>query len=132
MNRILCLKYYVFIYITLIKLIYADDDPILNSWIKSNGMGYSDIVSNVDKVEYNNEYVYIHTSGIPSYEIGLLFSFFFELNICLNNYFCNIHVGPWSKDANTPRNIDSIYKFIRNPSVAERKTKSPLGTLLLL
>lgn len=58
--------------------------------------------------------------------------FFFRIKYLFEIYLYNIHVGPWSKDANTPRNIDSIYKFIRNPSVAERKTKSPLGTLLLL
>jgi hypothetical protein len=55
---------------TLIQNIKAQTDPIITVWKKSIGKGYKGIIANIDLIKYSNDFVYVHTSGIPSYNIG--------------------------------------------------------------
>ena len=84
-------------------------NPLLKSWKKSNGTGYSGITADVDKVQYSANYVYVHTSGIPSYSIG-----------------------PWPNNPNTPKNMNSTFRITLNPTVASTKTATPMGHIGIL
>jgi len=98
--------YFIFF---LFEFVYSQTDPIITSWKKSNGTGYSGITADVDKVQYSTSYVYVHTSGIPSYSIG-----------------------PWTNNPNKPANMDATYKISRNPTVASTKTATPMGHMGVL
>ena len=49
----------------------ACSDALINSWTKSSGTASSGsasgIISNVQTIAYDSSYVYIRSSGIPSY-----------------------------------------------------------------
>ena len=99
----------IYFLVFLFKFACCQTDPIITSWKKSNGTGYSGITADVDKVQYSANYVYVHTSGIPSYSIG-----------------------PWANNPNTPKNMDATYKFTRNPTAASTKTATPMGHIGIL
>ena len=46
-------------------------DPLITSWIKSSGLAASGsgkgLLTNVLKIGYDSNYVYIQSTGIPSY-----------------------------------------------------------------
>lgn len=48
-------------------------DPLLSSWVRCTGYGSgkgSSILANIQKIMYSSNYVYVYTSGVPSYSIG--------------------------------------------------------------
>lgn len=81
-------------------------DPLLSSWKQTtqSGKGYNGITGGIQKIQYSSSYVYIYTSGIPSYTIG----------------------PTWS-NPNTPSDQKFWFKFTRSPSVATSKTAVSLG-----
>ena len=85
------------------------DDPRITSWVKSTGLGYNNIVNNVDSVQYSNNYVYVHSNSIPSYSIG-----------------------PWRANPNDASAINFYFKFPRNPTPAVNKVSTPLGHMGVL
>lgn len=68
--------------------------PIVTSWVINPGSqtGYNGILSNVQTVQYSNNYVYVSCTCIPGYDIG-----------------------PWMGNPNVPSNQNFVYKFTRNP-----------------
>ena len=91
------LALYLIIY--LVELIRAQTDPLIVNWKKSTGTGYGSITADIDLIQYSTNYVYVHTSGIPSYSIG-----------------------PWYRNPNNPVNKDFTFKFPRNPQNASTQT----------
>ena len=79
-------------------------EPVVTLWKQSTTSGYGGIRADVDKIQYSQYFVYIHTSGIPSYSIG-----------------------PWQANPNIPKNMDATYKFPRYPQIAPTKTAVGLG-----
>lgn len=73
---------------------YSQAQPELSSWILNvnNAKGYSGITSNVQKVQYSKDFVYVSASCIPGYDIG-----------------------PWAGNPNTPANQNFVFKITRNP-----------------
>lgn len=80
-------------------------DPRISSWIQSDGSTGSSIdpvinntvstvLANVNTVAYDDNYVYIRTSGIPSHAVGPL------------------------RTASVPGDLDATYRFSLNPTVA--------------
>ena len=91
------------------EIVYCETDPIITSWKKSNGTGYNGITADVDKVQYTADYVYVHTSGIPSYSIG-----------------------PWGPSPNIPTSWDATYTLPRKPTVPTTKMATPMGPIAVL
>jgi hypothetical protein len=86
---------------------YAQLTPEITSWIiNTNGAtGYHNIPSNVQKVQYSNDYVYVSSTCIPSYTIG-----------------------PWPGNPNTPSNQNFVFKITRHPQKnTGTATNTPLG-----
>lgn len=73
---------------------YSQAQPELESWILNvnNAKGYSGIASNVQKVQFSKDYVYVSATCIPGYDIG-----------------------PWAGNPNTPANQNFVFKITRNP-----------------
>ena len=85
------------------------DPAELASWTQNTtGLtGYGGLPANVQLVRYSANYVYVSSSGIPSYSIG-----------------------PWPANPNTPSNQSYVFKIPRNPAVnAGTKTSTPLGAM---
>ena len=76
-----------------LKSIYAQ--PELSSWIlNSNGAtGYNGIPSNIQKLQYSTDYIYVSASCIPGYDIG-----------------------PWKANPNTASNQNFVFKITRKPT----------------
>jgi hypothetical protein len=72
----------------------AQVSPIISSWIiNTTGLtGYDNLPANVQKVQYDANYVYVSCSCIPGYDIG-----------------------PWNGNPNTPSNQNFVYKFPLSP-----------------
>ena len=68
--------------------------PEIRSWIVNSAgtPGYNGIASNVQKVEYSNDWVYVSATCIPGYDIG-----------------------PWAGNPNTPANQNFVFKLTRSP-----------------
>lgn len=68
--------------------------PEVTSWILNltGETGYNNISSNVQQVQYSNQYVYVTTTCIPGYDIG-----------------------PWNANPNTPANQNFCFKITRTP-----------------
>lgn len=82
-------------------------EPALTSWIKSTGRGYNNYLTNVQKIDYSANYVYIKAASIPSYSIG-----------------------PWKANPNSPTDLNSLYKIPRKPKEQTgAKTAVPLGAI---
>lgn len=88
------------------NLLFAQLTPEITSWkINSNGaVGYNDIPSNVQQVQYSDDNVYISATCIPDYSIG-----------------------PWPGDPNIPVNKNFVFKITRKP---QQNTGSPVQTPL--
>ena len=83
--------------------------PELTTWtLNTTGLtGYGGLPANVQLVRYSANYVYVSSSGIPSYTIG-----------------------PWPSDPNVPSNQGYVFKIPRIPAVnAGTKTSTPLGAM---
>ena len=54
-----------------ISTVIATADPLITSWVKSTGISsIYKVYTNVNKIQYSSQYVYVSASGIPSYTIG--------------------------------------------------------------
>ena len=85
-------KFYLFILtVTLSSKIFAQS-PEVTSWIinTSGAVGYNNIPSNVQQVQYGSANVYVSTTCIPSYPIG-----------------------PWPGNPNVPANQNFVFKISR-------------------
>jgi len=73
---------------------FSQITPEIYSWIlNTNGStGYNNIPSNIQKIQYSNNNVYVSATCIPGYDIG-----------------------PWAGNPNTPINENFVYKITRNP-----------------
>ena len=79
--------------------------PELTSWIlNSNGKtGYNGISSNIQKLQYSANYIYVSASCIPGYDIG-----------------------PWTANPNNPSNQNFVFKITRKP-VKNNNTPTKVG-----
>lgn len=75
--------------------IIANAQPELSSWIlnTTNATGYNGIPSNIQKLQYSDNYIYVSASCIPGYDIG-----------------------PWKANPNTPSNQNFVFKITRKPT----------------
>jgi hypothetical protein len=79
--------------------------PEITSWIvnTTNAVGYNNIPSNVQTVQYSATQVYVSCTCIPGYSIG-----------------------PWNSNPNVPANQNFVYKITRNP-VQNTSTPTAVG-----
>ncbi|HEX8749396.1 MAG TPA: YHYH protein [Pyrinomonadaceae bacterium] len=85
------------------------DPPELSVWQRNTtgATGYNNIPSDVQQVRYSDNYVYINSTGIPSYSIG-----------------------PWAANPNTASNQSYVFKIPRHPTEnTGTKTSTPLGSI---
>ena len=69
-----------------------ENDPTVYSWIKKSGSDFNNGISaNIDKIEYSDNYAYIHFTGFPSYSIG-----------------------SWNNSINKPIDQNVVFKLRRN------------------
>ena len=73
---------------------FAQLTPDVTSWIinTTNAVGYANIPSNVQTVQYSATQVYVSSTCIPGYSIG-----------------------PWNANPNIPVNQNFVYKITRSP-----------------
>jgi hypothetical protein len=73
---------------------FSQITPEIYSWIiNTNGdVGYNNIPSNIQQVQYSDNNVYISATCIPGYDIG-----------------------PWKGNPNTPANQNFVFKITRHP-----------------
>ena len=81
---------------TLILLQAKAQGPEIASWVRNTtgAVGYNNIPSNVQTVQYSTNNVYVSCTGIPGYSIG-----------------------PWGGNPNTPVSQNFVFKITRNPQV---------------
>lgn len=74
----------------------AQTGPEITSWVRNttSATGYNNLPSNVQTVQYSNNFVYVSCSCIPGYAIG-----------------------PWTGNPNVPANQNFVYKITRTPQV---------------
>jgi hypothetical protein len=85
------------------------DPPELSAWLRNTTgtTGYNNISADVQQVRYSDNYVYINSTGIPSYSIG-----------------------PWPGNPNTASNQNYVFKIPRRPAEnTGAKTSTPLGSI---
>ena len=84
---------------------FTNAQPELTSWIlNSNGKtGYNGISSNIQKLQYSANYIYVSASCIPGYDIG-----------------------PWTANPNKPSNQNFVFKITRKP-VKNNNTPTKVG-----
>lgn len=73
---------------------FAQLTPEITSWVinTTNAVGYNNIPSNVQTVQYSATQVYVSCTCIPGYSIG-----------------------PWNSNPNVPTNQNFVYQITRNP-----------------
>ena len=78
--------------------------PDVTSWIinTTNAVGYANIPSNVQTVQYSATQVYVSSTCIPGYSIG-----------------------PWNANPNIPVNQNFVYKITRSP---QQNLNNPIAT----
>lgn len=78
--------------------------PDVTSWIinTTNAVGYANIPSNVQTVQYSATQVYVSSTCIPGYSIG-----------------------PWNANPNVPVNQNFVYKITRSP---QQNLNNPIAT----
>lgn len=78
--------------------------PEITSWIINPGgqTGYNGIATNVQKVEYSADWVYVSATCIPGYDIG-----------------------PWAGNPNVPANQNFVFRITRTPRAT---TTTPMAT----
>ena len=88
------MKKYLFIFLLIFTSKQISAQPELSSWILNinNATGYSGIASNVQKVQYSTDFVYVSATCIPGYDIG-----------------------PWTANPNKPANQNFVFKITRKP-----------------
>jgi hypothetical protein len=87
----------------------VSDPPALAVWMRNTtgATGYNNIAANVQQVRYSDNYVYINSTGIPSYSIG-----------------------PWAGNPNTASNQNYVLKIPRHPvQNTGARTSTPLGAI---
>lgn len=95
----------VLILICLLDFSYQQlTDPLVTSWIPTNGTGFGNYYTNVISVKYSSKYVYVRTNSIPTYSIG-----------------------PWKTNPNTAKGQYFTFQYPRFPTPATTKFKVPLG-----
>jgi hypothetical protein len=74
--------------------VFTQITPEISSWIlnTTGATGYNNIPSNVQKVQYSDNNVYVSATCIPGYDIG-----------------------PWAGNPNIPANQNFIFKITRHP-----------------
>lgn len=74
--------------------VFSQLTPEVTSWkINATGAtGYNNILTNVQSVQYSNNWVYVTCTAIPDYSIG-----------------------PWAGNPNTPTNQNFVFKITRSP-----------------
>jgi len=94
-----------FIILAFFNFNFTNAQPELTSWIlNSNGKtGYNGISSNIQKLQYSANYIYISASCIPGYDIG-----------------------PWTANPNKPSNQNFVFKITRKP-VKNNNTPTKVG-----
>lgn len=92
-----------------IALCSAVTDKVITSWTQCTGKkGYNSQLSDVQKIQYSDNYVYISSTSIPgTYTVG---------------------GGGWADDPYVPVAQTFVIKLPRNPVVATTTTAIPLGT----
>ncbi|MDB9743992.1 YHYH protein [Fibrobacterales bacterium] len=87
---------------------FAVDTNLLNSWVRNTTgeTGYDGIETNVQVVQYDDDYVYVSSTGIPDYEIG-----------------------PWDRNPNTPTNQNSVTRFPKSASKSSVVKYTGLGAI---
>ena len=91
MNR----KPYIFFFLLLVAFAGTSQiTPEIYSWIlnTTGDVGYNNIPSNIQKVQYSADNVYVSATCIPGYDIG-----------------------PWMGNPNTPINQNFVFKITRHP-----------------
>lgn len=83
---------------------FAQLTPDVTSWIinTTNAVGYANIPSNVQTVQYSATQVYVSSTCIPGYSIG-----------------------PWNANPNIPVNQNFVYKITRSP---QQNLNNPIAT----
>jgi len=83
---------------------FAQLTPDVTSWIinTTNAVGYANIPSNVQTVQYSVTQVYVSSTCIPGYSIG-----------------------PWNANPNVPVNQNFVYKITRSP---QQNLNNPIAT----
>jgi hypothetical protein len=87
----------------------ANDSPELSVWMRNTtgATGYNNIAADVQQVRYSDNYVYVNSTGIPSYSIG-----------------------SWPGNPNTASNQNYVLKIPRHPTEnTGTKTSTPLGSI---
>jgi hypothetical protein len=94
-----------FIILAFFNFNFTNAQPELTSWIlNSNGKtGYNGISSNIQKLQYSANYIYVSASCIPGYDIG-----------------------PWTANPNKPSNQNFVFKITRKP-VKNNNTPTKVG-----
>ncbi|CAF0812471.1 unnamed protein product [Brachionus calyciflorus] len=90
--------------IWLLKVVNGQVYPIITKWVKSNGTGYANAKTNVYKITYTSDYVYVSTNSIPTFSIG-----------------------PWASNPNDAKGQSFTFRLPINPSYSSTKVEVPLG-----
>jgi hypothetical protein len=91
------------------KVEAGTEPPELSVWLRNttNATGYNGIAADVQQVRYSDNYVYVSSTGVPSYSIG-----------------------PWPGNPNTAGNQSYVFKIPRHPAQnTNTKTSTPLGSI---
>ena len=99
--------FFLFFLLILSGYVFAQLTPEVTSWIiNSTGeTGYGGIETNVQQVQYSDNYVYVSCTCIPGYDIG-----------------------PWPGNPNIPSNQNFVFKIPRHPVPnTGTLTETPLG-----
>ncbi|CAF0723058.1 unnamed protein product [Brachionus calyciflorus] len=91
--------------LSILSFIQCQTNPAITKWIQSTGAGYKGFRTNIYKIEYSSNYVYVQTNSIPSHSIG-----------------------PWSSNPNDASGKNYTFKIPLNPTEnTGAKTETPLG-----
>lgn len=90
---------------TFIGMSFSNAQPELSSWIlnTTGKTGFNGITSNIQKLQYSTNFIYVSASCIPGYDIG-----------------------PWTANPNTASNQNFVFKITRKP-VKNNNTLTKIG-----
>lgn len=90
---------------TFIGMSFSNAQPELSSWIlnTTGKTGFNGISSNIQKLQYSTNFIYLSASCIPGYDIG-----------------------PWTANPNTASNQNFVFKITRKP-VKNNNTQTKVG-----
>src|SRR5438874_3801682 len=101
------MKFFLVLFLIPAAAFAQGTSPVLSSWIlnTSGATGYGGLPSNIQKVQYSDNNVYVSCSCIPGYDIG-----------------------PWPGNPNTPKNQNFEFQITRSPKPnTGTLTATPLG-----